>query len=535
MTHIQINKPHPVSFDNLNNLLKKCGLHFNLLNEILAQTITIGIFQQDFACRLLDAYAKINRVVEARKVFDQMPSPDVSSWNSLQNVYLKNEQPRKTLMIFSDLISCDFVRPDSHSMVAALSACARSRDLRNGSVIHGMMYKYLENPRPSVHNALIDMYGKTKRVDFAQRVFSSIKFKDLYIWTSLLNGYILNGDVECAKKVFEEMPQRNVVSWTAMIVGYARGNSPMEAFELFMRMRREDFDCDPNTYTIVALLSACADIGALNLGSSIHGYINKRVGFVSDVVVNNGLLDMYGKSGNFDSAAKLFDSMRRKDLFSWTSMISSLALNGRGKDALLVFESMEECGLIPNEVTFLSVLSACSHAGLVIEGERLFERFVNGYHMKPRIQHFGSMVDLFVRAGHLEKAIRLIERMPMKPDSVIWRSVVVACLEHGNLELAEMGGKKVLELDPDDDSVYILLWSTYRSKNRWEDASRALKMMRDRRIKKTPGCSWIEVNGVVHEFLAAASQQYVCDSIVIVLNGVIEQSKLDTDVFFECI
>ncbi|PIN11663.1 hypothetical protein CDL12_15728 [Handroanthus impetiginosus] len=531
MTHIQINKLQAASFDNLKNLLVKWGSHNNLLNQILAHTITVGIFRHNFACRLLDAYAKLSKLVEARKIFDLMENPDVGSWASLQNLYLNSKQPMKALMVFSKLILSDFAKPDSHSIVAALSACARRKDLRNGRVVHGMVYKYLQKPRPSVHNALIDMYGKNERADIAERVFNSINFKDVVIWTSLLNGYLLSGDIDSAKGVFDEMPQRNVVSWTAMIVGYVRKKNPVKALELFTRMRHEDVGqhCNPTTVTIVALLSGCADIGALNLGSSIHGYINKRMEFVSDVAVNNGLIDMYGKSGNLDSALKLFDSMRRKDLFSWTIMISGLALNGRGKYALTVFDSMVESGLVPNEVTFLSVLLACSHAGLVTEGERLFEKFINSYHMKPNIEHFGCMVDLFVRAGCLEKAIRFVEGMPMKPDAVIWRSLLGACLGVGNLELAEVAGNKVLELEPDDDAVYILLWSIYRSKNRWEDALRAMKMMRDRRIKKTPGSSWIEVDGVVHEFLAEASMQHVRDDIVIVLDGMIEQSKLDTN------
>ncbi|KAI3454282.1 hypothetical protein Pfo_010945 [Paulownia fortunei] len=534
MTHIQINKLQAASFDKLKSLLEKWGSHYNLLNQILGHTVSTGIFQHSFACRLLNSYAKLNKLVEARKIFELMPNPDVGSWTSLQNLYLNSKQPMKALMVFSELILSDFVKPDSHSIVAALSACARRKDLRNGRVVHGMVYKNLQKPRPNVHNALIDMYGKNERVDLAQRVFSSISFKDVAIWTSLLNGYLLNGDIDSAKRMFDEMPQRNVVSWTAMIVGYVRKKNPIEALELFTRMRHEDVGehCNPTTVTIVALLSGCADIGALNLGSSIHGYINKRVGFVLDVAVNNGLIDMYGKSGNLDSAVKLFASMWRKDLFSWTTMISGLALNGKGKYALLVFDSMVESGLIPNEVTFLSVLLACSHAGLVIEGERLFEKFVNSYHMKPQIEHFGCMVDLFVRAGCLEKAIRLIEGMPMKPDAVIWRSLLGACLGNGNLQLAEVAGKKVLELEPDDDAVYVLLWSIYRTKNRWEDALRAMKMMRDQKIKKTPGCSWIELNGVVHEFLAEASRHHVSHTIVIVLEGMIEQSKLDTNLLF---
>ncbi|KAH6832222.1 hypothetical protein C2S53_005571 [Perilla frutescens var. hirtella] len=535
MINTQIQKSPVAPIGELKNLLAKWGTHYNFLNEVLAHTITAGIFHRDFSGRLLGAFAKLNKLVESRKIFDQMPNRDVGSWTSLQNLYLNIKQPRKTLMVFSEFILSDFAKPDSHSIVAALSACARCKDLRNGRAIHGIAYKHLEKPRPNVHNALIDMYGKTRRVDLARRVFSGIDYKDVAIWTSLLNGYIVNGDIGSAQVVFDEMPQRNVFSWTAMIVGHVRNNKPVEALELFTKMRREDVGehCNPTTFTVVALLSACADIGALNLGSSVHGYIIKRFRFVLDDTVNNGLMDMYGKSGNLDSAVNLFCSMRRKDLFSWNTMISGLALNGRGEDALLVFDSMVESGLIPNEVTFLSVLSACSHAGLVTEGERLFERFVNGYHMKPWIEHYGCMVDLFVRAGHLEKAVWLVERMPMKPDAVIWRSLLGACLGHENFELAEVAGKKVLELDPDDDAVYVLLFSIYRSKNRWEDALSAMKMMRDQRIKKTPGCSWIEVNGVVHEFLAEASRHCVSDNIVIVLNGVIEHSRLDKDIFLE--
>ncbi|KAL0356438.1 UNVERIFIED_CONTAM: Pentatricopeptide repeat-containing protein, mitochondrial [Sesamum radiatum] len=535
MTHTQISK-HQASFEKLKILLGKWGRHHNLLNQILAHTITLGIFQHHFACRILSAYAKLNKLVEGRKIFELMPNPDVGSWTSLQNLYLNSKQPMKALMVFYELMLSDSAKPDSHSMVAALSACARIKDLRNGRAIHGMVYKYLKEPRLNVHNALIDMYVKNGSVHIAERVFSSINFKDVAIWTSLLNGYLLNGDMESAKGMFDEMPQRNVFSWTAMIVGYVRKKNPIEALELFTRMRREYVGehCNPTTVTIVAMLSGCADIGALNLGSAIHGYINKRIGFVLDVAVNNGLIDMYGKSGNLDSAVKLFDSMRKKDLFSWTTMISCLALNSRGKYALLVFDSMVESGMIPNQVTFLAVLSACSHAGLVIEGERLFEKFVSGYNMKPRIEHFGCMVDLFVRAGYLEKAIRLIEGMPMKPDAVIWRSLLGACVGQGNLELAEVAGKKVLELEPDDDAVYVLLWSVYRSKNRWGDALRVMKMMKEQKIKKTPGCSWIEVNGVVHEFLAEGSPYSVSDNIMIVLDAMIEQSKLDSNhLFFE--
>ncbi|GFP88527.1 pentatricopeptide repeat-containing protein at1g08070 [Phtheirospermum japonicum] len=517
-----------------------------------------------------------------------MPNPNVGLWTSLQNLYLNSKQPTKALMVFSELISSDSAKPDSHSIVAALSACARSKDLRNGTAIHGMVYKYLQEPRPNVHNALIDMYGKNQRVDLAELVFSNINFRDVAIWTSLLHGYILSGDMESANGVFDEMPHRNVVSWTAMIVGYVRKKNPIEALELFARMRLVDviggnwlidmygksgnldsslklfdnmrrkdlfswttmisglalngqgkqailvFDAmvesglSPNEVTFLSVLSACSHAGLVTDGERLFEKFVNSYRMRPWIEHFGCMVDLFIRAGLLEKAIRPFDNMRRKDLFSWTTMISGLALNGRGKQAILVFDAMVESGLSPNEVTFLSVLSACSHAGLVTDGERLFEKFVNSYRMRPWIEHFGCMVDLFIRAGRLEKAIRLIKEMPMKPDAAIRRSLLGACLGSGNLELAEIAGEKAVELEPDDDAVYVLLWGIYRSRNRWDDASRVMKMMRDRRIKKTPGCSWIEVDGVFHEFLAEALQHHVGDNISIVLDGIIAHLLIDT-------
>ncbi|XP_051125509.1 pentatricopeptide repeat-containing protein At2g20540-like isoform X2 [Andrographis paniculata] len=505
----------PASFHMLQNILQTWGTHYSVLNQILAHTLTLGIFNHTFYSKLLKAYVKLNKLFEGQRIFDRISNPDAAAWTSLENLYLNNRMPSEALRVFSKLTWSDSAKPDSHSIVAALSACARSKDIANGRIIHGIAYKYLQTPGfPNVDNALIDMYGKNERIGMAWRVFNAIDFKDVAIWTSLLNACLLNGDLKTACQVFDIMPQRNVFSWTAMIVGYIRMSKSMEALELFVRMQHDLQDaagekqrqCNPTAVTVVAMLSGCADIGALNLGSSIHGYINKRCGFVSNVAVNNGLIDMYAKSGHLEAAVRLFDVMRRKDLFSWTSLISGLAINGRGECALQVFDSMVESSrLAPNEVTFLSVLSACSHSGLVIQGEELFERFICRYGIKPRIEHYGCMVDLFIRAGCVEKAVSLIEVMPLEPDAVIWRSVMRGCFEHGNLAMAEAAGKKAIELEPGDDAVYVLLWSIYCSKKRWKDSLRTLQMMREQRIKKTPGCSWIEVNGVVCEFVAQAS------------------------------
>ncbi|CAI9103695.1 OLC1v1002226C1 [Oldenlandia corymbosa var. corymbosa] len=518
---------------SLKNLLDRCETYENLIKQIHAHSIIFGFFTQNgnsdqfFACKLLNVYVKLNKPAVAQKVFDQISVPDIVSWTSLINLYLKTQQPSKALSVFSQCLSSSSLRPDAHCVLAALSACSRMKNLDSGKAVHAMVYRFLSKKETIVDNALIDMYSRVAKTHLARRVFDCMQDRDVSTWTSLLNGFIVCGDIDAARKVFDDMPSRNVVSWTAMIVGYVRVKIPIEALKLFRTMQAEGQD-SPTTITIVAVLSGCADIGALDSGKCIHGFVNKLTGLTTDVAVNNGLIDMYAKSGDLQSAKVIFNNMVNKDLFSWTSIISGLAYNGRGKDALEHFYVMVASGMTPNEVTFLSVLSACAHAGLVDEGQRFFMKMRNSPSYEPKLEHYGCMVDLLGRAGFFEEVIRLIEDMPLKPDAVIWRSLLSACLGHNNLDLAEMAGKKVLELEPEDDGVCILLWNLYRRKKMWKDASRVGKMMRDQSIKKKPGCSWVEVNGVVHEFLAETQSLPVYGDAHIVLEGITRESELIT-------
>lgn len=400
----------------------------------------------------------------------------------------------------------------------------------NGRIVHGMVFRFELGKEPIVGNALIDMYSRNVRIEMAEVVFGNMVIKDVASWTSLLNGFIKCGDIESARKVFDEMPQRNVISWTGMIVGNVSWKTPVGGLELFRRMRAEGED-SPTAITIVAALSGCADIGALDFGRSIHGYINKLGNIATNVAVNNALIDMYSKSGSLELAVEIFGQMPIKDMFSWTTMISGLALHGKGRYALEVFDNMLASEQIPNEITFVSVLSACSHAGLVSEGRNLFNKMIDCCGLKPKVEHYGCMVDLLGRAGHLEEAIELIEQMPIDPDAIIWRSLLSACLGNGNLKLAEMAGKKVIELEPDDDGVYVLLWNIYCAANRWEDALKTRKMMREQKIKKKPGSSWIEMNGAVHEYLAEDTMHHVPVDIFAILDAIIKQSKPDLDLY----
>ncbi|OVA05532.1 Pentatricopeptide repeat [Macleaya cordata] len=514
--------------NNCHFLLQRCR-NIEQLKQTHAQAITQGFHHlQHLACKILNSYTKFNKPIEAYNVFNQIQNPDIISWTSLISLYLYIDRPFEALSVFSKLTFLG-LKPDSFSVVGALSACGRSENLGHGKTVHGMIYRHELGSDSIVGNALIDMYSRNGEIKVAQLVFREMDVKDVVTWTSLIHGFIKCNNLNSARKLFDKMSQRNSISWTAMITGYIQGGKPIQALEIFQKMKSEGNDI-PTAITIVAVLSGCADIGALDLGQSIHGYIIKTY-LNLDVTTKNALMDMYLKSGSLENAEKAFEEILRKDKFSWTTMILGFAVHGNGNRAIQIFSEMLDSGESPNEVTFVAVLSACSHAGLVDEGQRWFKRMRETYVLEPKIEHYGCMVDLLGRSGLVEEAKDLIEKMQVEPDAVIWRSLLSSCLVCGNLELAKMAGEKIIELEPDDDGVYVLLWNMYCSENRWEEALKMRKMMRDRRIKKKPGCSWIEVNSVVHEFLAEDKMHSSREQIYSVLERIAEQMKIDPCLF----
>ncbi|KAF7813416.1 pentatricopeptide repeat-containing protein [Senna tora] len=525
----------------VNAVLKCCGFHISCkqegslqkcvsldhLKRIHALSITLGFLHnlQSFACKLLEAYKNLHKPQEAQRVFDhQIPHPDIISWTSLLNLYLHSGLPTESLAVFSRFINIGLRRPDSFLVVGALSSCGRGRDLIRGRIIHGMILRNRLDLNPIVGNALIDMYCRNGGIEVAVLVFDRMSMRDVFSWTSLFNGYVMCNNLGSARKVFEEMPERNSVSWTAMISGYVKGGAPIQALKLFKKM-----EAYPSAATVAAVLSGCADTGALHFGQCIHGNVNKT-SLKMDVTVSNAMMDMYSKSGRLDLAIGVFNEILHKDVFSWTTMISGYAYHGEGHYALEVYSHMVESGILPNEVTLLALLTACSHEGLVMEGKKLFTRMIHYHCLKPNIEHYGCLVDLLGRAGFLEEAKQVIEFMPMNPDVAIWRSLLTACLVHGNLSLAEIAGKKVMELDlsdDDEDGVYMLLWNVYYAAKKWTEASEIRKWMRDRRVKRKPGCSWIEVNGVVNEFLVEDKSHSVRAELYYLLKAMKEHSKTD--------
>jgi len=470
------------------------------LQKIHAQAVAQGLHpqHQPVSCKIFRCYADFGRAADARKLFDEIPRPDLVSFTSLMSLHIRLEHHRAAVSLFSRVVADGHHRPDGFAVVGALSASGGAGDQQVGRAVHGMIFRLGLDYEVVVGNALVDMYSRCGKFESALLVFDRMFLKDEITWGSMLHGYIKCAGFDLALSFFDQMPVKSVVAWTALITGHVQGRLPVRALELFGRMVLEGH-C-PTHVTIVGVLSACADIGALDLGRIIHGY-GIKCNASSNIIVSNALMDMYAKSGSIEMAFSVFQEVQSKDAYTWTTMISCFTVQGDGRKALELFWDMLRSGVVPNSVTFVSVLSACSHAGLIEEGRQLFGTMREMYGIDPQLEHYGCMIDLLGRGGLLEEAEALIVDMNVEPDIVIWRSLLSASLVHRNDRLAEIAGKEIMKREPGDDGVYVLLWNMYASSNKWREAREIRQQMLTRKIFKKPGCSWIEVDGVVHEFL----------------------------------
>ncbi|KAF2317809.1 hypothetical protein GH714_041124 [Hevea brasiliensis] len=397
------------------------------------------------------------------------------------------------------------VEPNGFTYSFLLSGCARSGLLREGEQVHGrvLVKGYCSNV--FVQTNLVNLYamaGADFGVGYARRVFDDMGDRNVVSWNSMLAGYMRCGNVDEARRVFDEMMERNVVSWTTMIAGYARN-----------------------------ALSACAELGDLRLGRRIHSYIKETLnGKNRSLLISlyNALIHMYASCGVIEEAYEVFRWMPQRSKVSWTTMISAFAKQGYGQEALAIFQLMQSLGAEgarPDEITFIEVLSACSHAGLVNEGRQFFIDMIQSWGIKPRMEHYGCMVDLLSRAGLLDEAHDLIENMPMKPDVAIWGALLGGCRIHKNAELAShVAPKLVAELDPDQAAGYLmLLANAYATAKRWQDVATVKQKMVEMGVKKPAGRSWVQINGVIHDFVAGDTAHKHASSISEMLGKISRQ------------
>lgn len=406
--------------------------------------------------------------------------------------------PSEAVSLYNKLLLTG-LRPDTYTFPFVLKAVIKLSAVEVGRQIHCQALRTGLDSDVNAVTALVRMYSCCGSILDSRRMFDEMSFWDVALWNAMVAGYAKAGDVDNARKVFEQMPERNLISWTSVIAGYAQMKRPEEAILLFKRMLLENVE--PDEVTILALLSACAHLGSLRLGVRIHNCIQKR-GFSRRLRLNNALIDMYVKSGSIRKALNVFESMQERSVVTWTTMLAGLALHGLGREASAMFSRMESAVVKPNDITFIAVLSACRHAGLVEMGRWYFDNMDSRYGIQPKIEHYGCMIDLLGRGGYLQEAWELVKAMPFKANAAIWGSLLGASNIHGNAELGERALQHLMVLEPHNSGNYMLLSNTYAALDGWDESGVVRKVMKDSGIKKMPGGSFIEVNNRVHKFIA---------------------------------
>lgn len=520
-----IEKVHPflsryvctLSTANLNHSIKDCISKGNLgdalklfdenptsRNTVTWNTMISGCIQND-------------EPRYAQNLFDEMPERDIVSWNTVLSGLRQMKKPegvhhcflqmrrdglQPNEFTFSTVISSlmdtvfSVLLRQIHASTVCLafntsvfvgSALMRGYANVRDRVALGRVFDEISMKDVTSWNALVLGHMDLGDTDEAQRVFGLMPEKNVVSWTTLVNGYIGNGKINAARSVFDRMAERNVVSWTVMISGYVQNGKFMDALRLFLFMLRSG--TRPNHFTLSSVLDACAGCSSLLLGRQLHSNILKS-GAPNDVVLSTSLVHMYAKCGDIVVAVCIFQSMPKRNLVTWNSIIGGYGLNGLAARALEEFERMKRLGLRPDQVTFVNVLSACAHGGLVEQGEREFASMEMEFGIRAGVEHYACMVDLYGRAGQLEKAEEMIRGMPFEPDLVVWSALLSGCGLHSNLEAGSFAADGIRRLQQDHPVMHSMLLKIHGEKGVWAKVHE-LKKMRERGARKQAAGSWL--------------------------------------------
>ncbi|KAJ8749992.1 hypothetical protein K2173_013907 [Erythroxylum novogranatense] len=505
---------------------------------------------------LIAGYIKNGMVYEARKVFDRMPERNVVSWTAMVRGYVEVGMIKEAESLFWQMPEKNVV-----SWTVMLGGFIVDGRIDEATKLFDMM------PVKDVvtRTTMIGGLCLEGRLSEARMIFDEMPKRNVIAWTTMISGYAMNNRVDMARKLFEVMPEKNEVTWTAMLMGYTRSGRIEEAAELFKAMptkplpacnemimgfgqngevgrarwvfdqmrekddgtwsamikvcERKGFELEAlclfrlmqgegvraNFPSMISILSVCGSLACLEHGREVHAQL-VRSQFDFDVFVSSVLITMYIKCGDLEKAKIVFDRFAVKDVVMWNSIITGYAQHGLGEEALKVFCEMISSGIAPNEISFVGVLSACSYSGRVKEGLEIFDSMKPKYLLDPKTEHYACMVDLLGRAGRMDEAVVLIEKMPFEADAIVWGALLGACRTHLKLDLAEVAAKKLVLLEPNNAGPYILLSNIYASQGKWRDVAELRKTMKERNISKSPGCSWIEVDKMVHMFTGGDSR-----------------------------
>lgn len=453
-------------------LLKGKSLHAHVIKSGMRIDASLGN-------ALLSMYTELNCVESVQKIFDRMKGVDIISWNTMILALARNTLRAQACELFERMRESE-IKPNSYTIISILAACEDVTCLDFGRSIHGYVMKHSIEINQPLRTALADMYMNC-------------------------------GDEATARDLFEGCPDRDLISWNAMIASYVKNNQAHKALLLFHHMISE---AEPNSVTIINVLSSFTHLATLPQGQSLHAYVTRR-GFSLglDLSLANAFITMYARCGSLQSAENIFKTLPKRNIISWNAMIAGYGMNGRGSDAMLAFSQMLEDGFRPNGVTFVSVLSACSHSGFIEMGLQLFHSMVQDFNVTPELVHYSCIVDLLARGGCIDEAREFIDSMPVEPDASVWRALLSSCRAYSDAKQAKTIFEKLDKLEPMNAGNYVLLSNVYATAGLWLEVRRIRTWLKEKGLRKPPGISWIIVKNQVHCFSAGDRSHRQSDKI----------------------
>ncbi|MCL7025303.1 hypothetical protein MKW94_028444 [Papaver nudicaule] len=479
----------------LSGAITACSEDVGLIKQIHSMGITAGLnCFVSVGNALLTYYSKNGLLMEAKRIFDEMGFiKDVVSWNSMVVAYGQHREGSKALGLFQEMVHRGFA-VDMFTLASVLTAFTCVKDLSGGVQFHAQLIKSGFNQNSHVGSGLIDLYWKCRNGSDAMKVFKEIPRPDLVLWNTMISGYSQN----------EEFPE--------------------EAVDCFRQVLRVGYS--PDDCSFVCAISACSNLSSSSLGRQMHSLALKSHIPKNQISVNNALIAMYSKCASLQDARQVFEKMSEHNNVSFNSIIAGYAQHGHGTESLLLFQRMLEAEVAPTSITFISVLSACAHTGKVEEGRHYFSLMKEKFGIEPLTQHYSCMIDLLGRAGKLNEAEKLVDAMPFDPGSIGWAALLGACRTYGNVELGVKAANHLIQLEPHNAAPYIMLANIYATVGKWEEYAEIRKNMRDKRVQKSPGRSWIEVNRIFHTFVAEDTSHRQIREIHKFLEGMSEKMKL---------
>ncbi|KAL5704694.1 mannan endo-1,4-beta-mannosidase [Ranunculus cassubicifolius] len=466
---------------------------------IHTQTMKAGFHESSFVANTLATmYSKWGKLDYGVRLFERMRIRDVVSYTTIISSYVQQGQCDLALQTFVQMRESG-VSPNEYTFASIISGCANLAKVVWGEQLHAHVIHLGLMGSLSVSNAIMVMYSKC-------------------------------GKLDSTSMVFQEMSKRDLVSWSTVIAGYSQNSHNEEAFQHFSCMRREGVK--PNEFTLSSLLSVSGSTAMLEQGKQLHAHI-LSIGLENDLMINSALIDMYSKCGSIDEAARIFVAEENDSLVSWTAIINGYADHGRSEDAIKLFEKMCRAGIRPDDVTFIGVLSACRHAGLVDLGYHYFTLMSSKYQINPGKEHYGCMIDLLSRAGRLSDAEQMIHSMPFTKDDVVWSSLLTGCRARGDIERGRRAAERILELNPNCAVTHITLCNIYSAGGQWKDAADVRKGMRSKGVIKEPGWSWIKVKDDLTAFVAGDRSHPQGEDIYSVLELLASRTEMSEMVAYE--